>query len=246
MCCFVLLSLTVPKSVHPHHNNIQSPKDMLFFSTTRTTIHVSLLLTHLTLSSMLLAHAFVPHLSTSHKDRATTPLHSTSSEETTSSQVSINPLVSSVKISVTVQIFSRVKQMQAEGIDVTSLCVGEPDFPPRKQRQQQRMRWMMLMLLGIHWDHPKTNWIKVSIMRERTIQPMPNPNSRYSILAERSHDVSSFTRGTVLKTWATLIESQSLPVKRLIPERKGERDEGIYFRKQVRWIEGIYLRKQVR
>lgn len=28
------------------------------------------------------------------------------------------------------QIFSNVKQMEAEGIEVTSLCVGEPDFPP--------------------------------------------------------------------------------------------------------------------
>ena len=58
--------------------------------------------------------------------KATTPLRSTSTPE----EVSINPLVSNVKISSTVQIFSRVKQMQAEGIEVTSLCVGEPDFPP--------------------------------------------------------------------------------------------------------------------
>jgi len=44
--------------------------------------------------------------------------------------VNINPLVSSVKISATVEIFSKVKEMQASGIEVTSLCVGEPDFPP--------------------------------------------------------------------------------------------------------------------
>ena len=44
--------------------------------------------------------------------------------------ISINPLLSNVKPSATVQIFSQVKQMQSEGIDVTSLCVGEPDFPP--------------------------------------------------------------------------------------------------------------------
>ena len=42
----------------------------------------------------------------------------------------INPLLSNVKVSATVQIFSQVKQMQSEGIEVTSLCVGEPDFPP--------------------------------------------------------------------------------------------------------------------
>ncbi len=42
----------------------------------------------------------------------------------------VNPLVQGVKVSATVQIFSNVKQMQANGIEVTSLCVGEPDFPP--------------------------------------------------------------------------------------------------------------------
>jgi len=55
-------------------------------------------------------------------------LKATSSEE----GIKINPVVSSVKPSATVQIFSNVKQMQAEGIEVTSLCVGEPDFPPPK------------------------------------------------------------------------------------------------------------------
>jgi len=46
--------------------------------------------------------------------------------------VELNPLVKSVKISATVEIFSLVKQMEADGIKVTSLCVGEPDFPPPK------------------------------------------------------------------------------------------------------------------
>lgn len=49
---------------------------------------------------------------------------------TTTSPIAVNPLVANVKVSATVQIFSNVKQMQAEGIEVTSLCVGEPDFPP--------------------------------------------------------------------------------------------------------------------
>jgi len=61
-----------------------------------------------------------------------------SAEATTSSTPStpstttsrINPLLSKIQPSQTVEIFSRVKQMQAEGIDVTSLCVGEPDFLP--------------------------------------------------------------------------------------------------------------------
>lgn len=42
----------------------------------------------------------------------------------------LNPLLSRIKPSKTVEIFSLVKQMQSEGIEVTSLCVGEPDFPP--------------------------------------------------------------------------------------------------------------------
>jgi aspartate/glutamate/aspartate-prephenate aminotransferase len=44
--------------------------------------------------------------------------------------VELNPLVAGVKISKTVEVFSLVKQMEAEGVEVTSLCVGEPDFPP--------------------------------------------------------------------------------------------------------------------
>mmetsp|Transcript_21218 Transcript_21218/g.28227 ORF Transcript_21218/g.28227 Transcript_21218/m.28227 type:complete len:442 (+) Transcript_21218:82-1407(+) len=56
---------------------------------------------------------------------------STSLKSTTEeSEITLNPLVSSVKMSKTVEIFSLVKQMEADGISVTSLCVGEPDFPP--------------------------------------------------------------------------------------------------------------------
>ena len=47
-----------------------------------------------------------------------------------SSEIAINPLIASVKVSKTVEIFSLVKQMEADGMTVTSLCVGEPDFPP--------------------------------------------------------------------------------------------------------------------
>lgn len=42
----------------------------------------------------------------------------------------LNPLLSQIKPSKTVEVFSLVKQMEAEGDAVTSLCVGEPDFPP--------------------------------------------------------------------------------------------------------------------
>ena len=42
----------------------------------------------------------------------------------------INPLIDSIQPSKTVEIFSQVKDMQANGIEITSLCVGEPDFLP--------------------------------------------------------------------------------------------------------------------
>ena len=45
-------------------------------------------------------------------------------------EVTLNPIVASVKVSKTVEVFGLVKQMEAEGETVTSLCVGEPDFPP--------------------------------------------------------------------------------------------------------------------
>lgn len=48
------------------------------------------------------------------------------------SEITLNPTVASVKVSKTVEIFSLVKQMEAEGETVTSLCVGEPDFLPPK------------------------------------------------------------------------------------------------------------------
>jgi aspartate/glutamate/aspartate-prephenate aminotransferase len=52
------------------------------------------------------------------------------SSSASDSESSLNPLISLIKPSKTVEIFSLVKQMQAEGIEVTSLCVGEPDYPP--------------------------------------------------------------------------------------------------------------------
>lgn len=57
-------------------------------------------------------------------------MSSTSVAAGSDSSIAVNPLVAGVKISKTVEIFSLVKQMQSEGIEVTSLCVGEPDFPP--------------------------------------------------------------------------------------------------------------------
>ncbi|CAB9508340.1 Bifunctional aspartate aminotransferase and glutamate/aspartate-prephenate aminotransferase [Seminavis robusta] len=50
----------------------------------------------------------------------------TSSETT----IQLNPLLSSVKMSKTVEVMALVKQLQADGVEVTSLSVGEPDFLP--------------------------------------------------------------------------------------------------------------------
>ena len=51
---------------------------------------------------------------------------------TSDGEITLNPIVASVKVSKTVEVFGLVKQMEAEGETVTSLCVGEPDFPPPK------------------------------------------------------------------------------------------------------------------
>ncbi|GKY94567.1 hypothetical protein MPSEU_000422300 [Mayamaea pseudoterrestris] len=42
----------------------------------------------------------------------------------------LNPLLSLIQPSKTVEIFSLVKQMEADGAQITSLCVGEPDYDP--------------------------------------------------------------------------------------------------------------------
>jgi len=82
-------------------------------------------------------HVAPPSQSTAHEPTAAaSPVSRSStaasgaSASTEESEIALNPIVSSVKISKTVEIFSLVKQMEAEGTEVTSLCVGEPDFPP--------------------------------------------------------------------------------------------------------------------
>ena len=54
----------------------------------------------------------------------------TTSTPTSIVEPPLNPLLSQIKPSKTVEVFSLVKQMEAEGETVTSLCVGEPDFSP--------------------------------------------------------------------------------------------------------------------
>ena len=51
---------------------------------------------------------------------------STSTSTSDTNEININPLVSNVKISKTIEVFSLVKEMESEGVEVTSLCVGEP------------------------------------------------------------------------------------------------------------------------
>jgi bifunctional aspartate aminotransferase and glutamate/aspartate-prephenate aminotransferase len=61
---------------------------------------------------------------------ATTPSSPASSSSTSTPLLSLNPILQQVQPSKTVEIFSLVKDMQASGDIVTSLCVGEPDFLP--------------------------------------------------------------------------------------------------------------------
>ena len=62
---------------------------------------------------------------TASKDAATTSTTSNSN-----SNIALNPMVTSVKVSKTVEVFGLVKQLESQGVEVTSLCVGEPDFLP--------------------------------------------------------------------------------------------------------------------
>jgi bifunctional aspartate aminotransferase and glutamate/aspartate-prephenate aminotransferase len=48
----------------------------------------------------------------------------------TTTSIHLNPILQQVQPSKTVEIFSLVKDMEAAGETVTSLCVGEPDFLP--------------------------------------------------------------------------------------------------------------------
>jgi len=76
-------------------------------------------------SILSFSQAFLPQASKCHL-RSSTSLF----VQQDTDNISVNPLVANVKVSKTVEIFSLVKQMQAEGQQVTSLCVGEPDFLP--------------------------------------------------------------------------------------------------------------------
>lgn len=45
-------------------------------------------------------------------------------------KIDLNPLLKDIQPSKTVQVFSQVKELEAAGETITSLCVGEPDFGP--------------------------------------------------------------------------------------------------------------------
>lgn len=81
------------------------------------------------------AHSFVSLSSHSSPSSAISPKATTRDEE-----ITLNPIVASVKVSKTVEVFGLVKQMEADGETVTSLCVGEPDFPPPKVVLEAAMR----------------------------------------------------------------------------------------------------------
>jgi aspartate/methionine/tyrosine aminotransferase len=66
---------------------------------------------------------------TASKDKASSTAAATTGSRS-KSNISLNPLVASVKVSKTVEVFGLVKQLESQGVEVTSLCVGEPDFLP--------------------------------------------------------------------------------------------------------------------
>lgn len=75
------------------------------------------------------ASAWTSYSSHQSKRAGSTTALFASTEETQKPR--LNPLLDLIQPSQTVEIFSKVKEMRAEGIDVTGgLCVGEPDFGP--------------------------------------------------------------------------------------------------------------------
>jgi len=69
--------------------------------------------------------------------------------------------------------------------------------------------------------------------------------SLFDILTERVHDSSSYTRATVLKTWATLGKSQSIPLQRIISVTSLAidrlQDKTVVVRKSAMQLLGILL-----
>lgn len=61
---------------------------------------------------------------------SSTTSSSASSQSHTRLQAQLNPLIATILPSKTVEIFSLVKELESQGQQVTSLCVGEPDFAP--------------------------------------------------------------------------------------------------------------------
>ena len=99
-----------------------------------------------------------------------------------------------------------------------------------QKQEKENYRWIYRLIFSKHQGKLECGriWNVNQVQLELDFVGLENSQSKYQqkqdkrnelldILTERSHDVSSFTRGTVLKTWATLIEAQALPVKRLIP-----------------------------
>jgi len=71
------------------------------------------------------------HLSASTASEPSTTSDDGQEAEAEQQQPQLNPLLDLIQPSQTVEIFSKVKEMRANGIDVTGgLCVGEPDFGP--------------------------------------------------------------------------------------------------------------------
>ena len=102
-----------------------------------------------------------------HHRNVVPPLHATTEDTTTTSGTTmtnttalplvvlqrqpLNPAVHTIQPSKTVAIFSLVKQMEAtQGIQVTSLCVGEPDFSPPTSVTQSMITFLSTSSITIN------------------------------------------------------------------------------------------------
>ncbi len=60
--------------------------------------------------------------------------------------VNLSPMVEGMAVSRTIEIHALVKDMEARGLEVHSLCVGEPDYTPPEEVVEATVRASLLQL----------------------------------------------------------------------------------------------------
>ncbi|KAJ1427661.1 hypothetical protein B484DRAFT_431503, partial [Ochromonadaceae sp. CCMP2298] len=71
--------------------------------------------------------SYSSHSSHSHSSHSSSALHSASTE------IYLSPMVEGMALSKTIEIHALTKELEAQGQEVLSLCVGEPDFQPPEE-----------------------------------------------------------------------------------------------------------------